>query len=1152
MAWLKKYEEAFSLSHRRMSLDNRLRTGGGRAGDLASRLESFLAERQASSANNVPRDDILLLELKKVVATQEEIRHSITDMCTRQLETLTFLRSTMASVQDTVGKMYQNMNVEPRERSRKSETRQSTLRPSTWYVRGNTWWNVESENPRGSVTDPLDVPPAGKLENGVKSVRRAPVLDTLSSHALYGPPTSSPTLSGTTEGEKCMSISELDEDSMASSTDVPPGLPSQWPEVGLRFALTTIGRSGYGKSMSVENLTRRGTQDDFYTAGSGNSLDPEASWISRGMRVDRPDSTRHLVFKATSVLVLIMELSWITFLVAWDRPTTTLVYVSMWVGAIFWTFDMLTSFNTGYFRGNVLIMSRRAITVKYLQTWFSVDLMLVMCDWLIIGFAFVDTMRSLRLVRILKLSRLIRVAGMIRVGRLVRMFEDRIDMYTSGATVAVAKILAMFAVVLWLNHIIGCGWFALGRWWDSDTGTSWLDNTLGRPGQRYHELDEVFLYWTSFHWSMAQLTLGAVEISASNTAERIFSIALLLFGLLLQSTIVSSISATMIAFQMREAEKVKLNLTLERFLHQNGVAPGFSVLVQKAAEHRMKRLQMLAEDDVDALALLPRSLMGELRVRIYRAHVERYRLFSVVCSLSTSTAVELCQATRFELLRERDDLFRPGCVSEYFFGVLHGRILYKQEPKSACVLAPRSEVVNEGSWLCEACLFTNWIHVGLAEADTPCRFVSISTICVTTALKKERKIQQTAVAYAVAFYKRMCEAAPPLDEYPSDLRVPNTSFKEIVSSLSPDMRNAMLLQDIAKTHSLSIRTQTLLGKNVLDGTLGLQFDTSESTLALERVVEVQVFREDGRFLTEVASRTGEGNEWVPSCILPALKKILGETTSEAWDRMLDTKLHPLKGCVEIQINDVENEDFRSSHGVVTKSLRTLCLGVVTSPIKAQTYRPTMSKLKTWEALGNAAWISARNPARNHLNIQTVELYAFELQGVVTTYAWLSPSEFETLQACDGKFVTQWMSSVFLLPTADFTKPEVPEDTERFFDACPAEGCDWCHGFDASEAKDAPTFDSSRMRTTGDLSYAGGMFDGSSGMPHCSLLGDDAALSHSELEDAIHRSSSSPTLRAHTHPEQEDALVVRPSSPRPSLSVPGLHSTAPLARRTLAL
>ena len=53
-------------------------------------------------------------------------------------------------------------------------------------------------------------------------------------------------------------------------------------------------------------------------------------------------------------------------------------------------------------------------------------------------------------------------------------------------------------------------------------------------------------YTMAFQWSIATLTLGTPQVSSMNSYERVFSIALLIFGLLVRSLLVSMLCAFVI------------------------------------------------------------------------------------------------------------------------------------------------------------------------------------------------------------------------------------------------------------------------------------------------------------------------------------------------------------------------------------------------------------------------------------------------------------------------------------------------------------------------------------------------------------------------------------------------------------------------------
>merc|ERR1719277_605229 len=60
-------------------------------------------------------------------------------------------------------------------------------------------------------------------------------------------------------------------------------------------------------------------------------------------------------------------------------------YHFMWFTAIFWTLDMVQSFNVGYYDKGVIEMRPRKVVWNYLTSWFPLEFFIILVDWLIIA-----------------------------------------------------------------------------------------------------------------------------------------------------------------------------------------------------------------------------------------------------------------------------------------------------------------------------------------------------------------------------------------------------------------------------------------------------------------------------------------------------------------------------------------------------------------------------------------------------------------------------------------------------------------------------------------------------------------------------------------------------------------------------------------------
>ena len=120
----------------------------------------------------------------------------------------------------------------------------------------------------------------------------------------------------------------------------------------------------------------------------------------------------------------------------------------------------------------------------------------------------------------------------------------------------------------------------------------------------------------ALHWSMAQICLGAIEVSASNSCERIVSILMLLLGFLSSSVIAATFSSALINWSLSLSEDNKQTRRLRQYFKQMEVKPEIAVrLTDEVRRWRCVR-QMLSQDDVPALTMLSVSSQSELHFTI--------------------------------------------------------------------------------------------------------------------------------------------------------------------------------------------------------------------------------------------------------------------------------------------------------------------------------------------------------------------------------------------------------------------------------------------------------------------------------------------------------------------------------------------------------
>merc|ERR1719336_1826023 len=100
--------------------------------------------------------------------------------------------------------------------------------------------------------------------------------------------------------------------------------------------------------------------------------------------------------------------------------------------------------------------------------------------------------------------------------------------------------------ICWLTHIISCIWYHIGADVDrSDTGMTWLF-----AGEDSHlEVGSFYTYCTALHWALTQMA-GSMEINPRSSRERLFAVGVLFLGLLVCTSLISTITAVVTQYRM--------------------------------------------------------------------------------------------------------------------------------------------------------------------------------------------------------------------------------------------------------------------------------------------------------------------------------------------------------------------------------------------------------------------------------------------------------------------------------------------------------------------------------------------------------------------------------------------------------------------------
>jgi len=584
--------------------------------------------------------------------------------------------------------------------------------------------------------------------------------------------------------------------------------------------------------------------------------------------------------------------------------------------------------------------------------------------------------------------------------------EDFIQSRLSESNRLILRVTSLVFGILYLNHFVACMWYIVGTQAPSDTGLRW---TLDVPQLGdFESMTTSYQYTTTLHWSVSQMTLGAIEITCQNTAERISNVTCLIFGLLFGSTLVSSLSATMVEFQMmRNGIRQRMRI-LRQYLRDNQVGVGVSLRVQKQVSERLSAKQSVTAKDVAVLDLLTLSLRAELRFEVFKMHIQCHPLFRMWGTFDENFLRRLCNAgLDFVFLRTGDELFVPGVAQDEAYMVVKGKLRYTMEPESLLVQQRTLEYVSEQQWLSEAALWSYWIHVGTAEAAAQSQLLVVLAEGLLEAIAMRHIARDITLAYAKQFHRRIVTATPPQTTWPTDTQVPFTDYGDLVQAMEEAHQVAI---GVAAVEVAVHRPRQRLHGKTLSNLLH-EVETGKSTVMLnkdgdlERVVSVvalSIVNKDRRVLVQVGKHTGQ--EVAIGCQLPGGKQERGELAADAAQRMLTMKLSAYVDYVQfVGITRQTELKLSQEYGINTKYLRAVCNARLNDDEVAIPVDQQLEDLKDLsQGLGtdsqNAVGIAGSMHISPRLSIPTQR----ELVHIGDTargifYAWLSMEEFGELK-----------------------------------------------------------------------------------------------------------------------------------------------------------
>ena len=350
------------------------------------------------------------------------------------------------------------------------------------------------------------------------------------------------------------------------------------------------------------------------------------------------------------------------------------------------------------------------IAYNYITGWFVPDLALLSLDAMSMFMTDLATFEHFTLLRLFRNLRLLRLLKMTGRFNLIRELFSSLDYATEWASVQMEtamSVLKHFGIILLLCHFTGCAWYALGN---MEKDGSWIQEHVGYRQTLGLDASVAYFYVTALHWSLSQFTPASIEVSATTTNERIFSVLVILAGLTLYSFFLGSINQSLNKLRSMTAQETRQNILVRRYISEKRLSIDLAAEILTCIRQRGlgKASSKIVFADIKVLDSLPHTTLCKLQVEVGLPILQSHALFKHLLVLGCPEMSTLCEKALKEISTVYgEELFSAGTMGDCLSLVRAGRLLYKFAHRNAW-----KQEVDKDSRVSEASLWLHWEYRG--------------------------------------------------------------------------------------------------------------------------------------------------------------------------------------------------------------------------------------------------------------------------------------------------------------------------------------------------------------------------------------------------------------------------------------------------------